>query len=60
MSDLDYSSQEESDAKLHERLVQIVESHLLDAALAKTWGNRSAAARMLGLDRATLRSKLDR
>ncbi len=52
--------QEESDAKLHERLVQIVESHLLDAALAKTGGNRSAAARMLGLDRATLRSKLDR
>ncbi len=52
--------QDESDAKLHERLIQLVESHLLDAALAKTRGNRSAAARMLGLDRATLRTKLER
>lgn len=48
------------DADLHDRLVRLVESGLLEEALAKTGGNRSAAARALGLDRATLRSKLDR
>lgn len=52
--------QDDGDAKLHEQLIQFVESQLLAEALAKTGGNRSAAARMLGLDRATLRSKLDR
>ena len=52
--------EDDGDAKLHEQLIQLVESHLLDEALARTGGNRSAAARMLGLDRATLRSKLDR
>jgi DNA-binding protein Fis len=51
---------DDADARLHERLIQFVESQLLDEALARTGDNRSAAARMLGLDRATLRSKLDR
>jgi DNA-binding NtrC family response regulator len=51
---------DDADAHLHERLIQVVESQLLDEALARTGDNRSAAARILGLDRATLRSKLDR
>lgn len=48
------------DGNLHQQIIRLVESRLLDEALARTGGNRSAAARMLGLDRATLRSKLDR
>ncbi|MFM7035292.1 MAG: sigma-54-dependent transcriptional regulator [Planctomycetia bacterium] len=48
------------DADLHEQLVKLVESGLLEEALVKTGGNRSAAARALGLDRTTLRSKLER
>jgi two-component system nitrogen regulation response regulator GlnG len=51
---------DDANVKLHEQLIQFVESCLLDEALARTGGNRSAAARMLGLDRATLRSKLER
>jgi DNA-binding NtrC family response regulator len=51
---------DDGDAKLHEQLIRLVETRLLAEALAKTGGNRSAAARMLGLDRATLRTKLER
>lgn len=43
---------------LHHRAVQLVEGTLLREALAHTGGNRTAAARLLGLDRATLRTKL--
>lgn len=43
---------------LHNRTVRLVEATLLREALAHTGGNRTAAARLLGLDRATLRSKL--
>jgi two-component system nitrogen regulation response regulator GlnG len=43
---------------LHNRAVRLVEATLLREALAHTGGNRTAAARLLGLDRATLRSKL--
>lgn len=43
---------------LHHRAVQLVEATLLREALAHTGGNRTAAAKLLGLDRATLRTKL--
>ena len=43
---------------LHHRAVQLVEGTLLREALAHTGGNRTAAAKLLGLDRATLRTKL--
>jgi two-component system nitrogen regulation response regulator GlnG len=43
---------------LHDRTVRLVEATLLREALAHTGGNRTAAARLLGLDRATLRTKL--
>ena len=43
---------------LHHRGVKLLEATLLREALAHTGGNRTAAARLLGLDRATLRAKL--
>jgi two-component system nitrogen regulation response regulator GlnG len=43
---------------LHNRTVRLVEATLLREALAHTGGNRTAAAKLLGLDRATLRTKL--
>ena len=43
---------------LHHRAVLVVEAALLREALAHTGGNRTAAARLLGLDRTTLRTKL--
>jgi len=43
---------------LHDRTVRLVEATLLREALAHTGGNRTAAAKLLGLDRATLRTKL--
>ncbi len=43
---------------LHHRAVQLLEGTLLREALAHTGGNRTAAAKLLGLDRATLRTKL--
>lgn len=45
---------------LHERLVDLVESELVEEALARVAGNRTAAARFLGVDRATLRARLGR
>jgi len=45
---------------LHARLVGLVEAALIDEALARVAGNRSAAARLLGVDRATLRARIDR
>ncbi len=43
---------------LHRRAVEMVEATVLREALAHTGGNRTAAAKLLGLDRATLRTKL--
>ncbi|MEY3033281.1 MAG: Bacterial regulatory protein Fis family [Planctomycetota bacterium] len=50
--------QEEAAGDLHERAVNIVEGVLAREALRLTDGNRTAAARRLGLDRATLRNRL--
>jgi two-component system nitrogen regulation response regulator GlnG len=43
---------------LHHRAILLLETTLLREALAHTGGNRTAAAKLLGLDRATLRTKL--
>jgi len=43
---------------LHARALELVEDPLFREVLAHTAGNRTAAARLLGLDRATLRAKL--
>jgi len=48
------------DGDLRDRAVGLVEAALVDEALARMAGNRTAAARVLGVDRATLRSKLGR
>ena len=45
---------------LHEPLIALVETTLMQKVVAAAGGNRTAAAKLLGLDRATLRSKLDR
>jgi two-component system nitrogen regulation response regulator GlnG len=45
---------------LHERLLHLVESGLAREVLDRAGGNRTAAAKILGLDRATLRSQLNR
>ena len=50
--------QQESTGDLHERAVRIVEQMLAREAVRLTQGNRTAAARRLGLDRATLRNRL--
>ena len=56
-----YGGQEGGDdGGLHGRLVALVEPALLARVLAAAGGNRTAAARILGLDRATLRAKLAR
>jgi DNA-binding protein Fis len=41
-----------------ERTIGEIERHLLEEALRKTNGNKSAAAEMLGLKRTTLAAKL--
>lgn len=48
----------DSEATLYEDVLQLVEPPLLDAVLAHCRNNRAAAARLLGLHRATLRQKL--
>ena len=48
----------ESEAALYEDVLQLVEPPLLNAVLAHCRNNRAAAARLLGLHRATLRQKL--
>ena len=45
---------------LHETLMTLVETELVQRVLVAADGNRTAAAKLLGLDRATLRSKLSR
>ena len=48
----------DSEAALYEDLLQQIEPPLLNAVLAHCRNNRAAAARLLGLHRATLRQKL--
>ena len=48
----------DSEAALYEDLLQQIEPPLLNAVLANCRNNRAAAARLLGLHRATLRQKL--
>jgi len=43
---------------LHHRLLMVAEAALIREALAHSGGNRTAAAKLLGLDRATLRTRL--
>ena len=45
---------------LRARLIALVEAALVAETLARVDGNRTAAARLLGMDRATLRARLDR
>ena len=45
---------------LHESLLNLVENTLVQKVVDAAGGNRTAAAKLLGLDRATLRSKLGR
>ncbi|MGA0039088.1 MAG: sigma-54-dependent transcriptional regulator [Pirellulales bacterium] len=47
-----------TDGQLHQELTDQVERVLFTEVLAATAGNRTAAARLLGLDRATLRTRL--
>lgn len=47
-----------ADGQLHRELMDRVERVLFTEVLAATDGNRTAAARLLGLDRATLRTRL--
>jgi len=45
---------------LHAKLLSLVETTLVEKVVEAADGNRTAAAKLLGLDRATLRSKLNR
>ena len=44
---------------LYERVIQEVEKPLLEVVMAKNSDNQSRAAKMLGINRNTLRKKLD-
>jgi two-component system nitrogen regulation response regulator GlnG len=46
------------EGNLHQRFLQVVEPALIREVLAQAQNNRTAAARILGLDRATLRARL--
>ena len=48
----------QAEPDLHHRLLKVVEAALIRESLAQAGGNRTAAAKLLGLDRATLRTKL--
>jgi two-component system nitrogen regulation response regulator GlnG len=43
---------------LYERFLKVTEPALLESVLAQCNGNRAAAARILGIHRATLRQKM--
>ncbi|WP_010584936.1 sigma-54-dependent transcriptional regulator [Schlesneria paludicola] len=51
-------SSEQSTTDLYRRFLNVAESALFSEILTRTQQNRSAAAKLLGLDRATLRTKL--
>lgn len=48
----------DSEGRLHERLLEVVEPALFDAVLKAVSGNRARAADRLGIHRATLRKKI--
>jgi DNA-binding NtrC family response regulator len=50
----------EAGGPLHSTLIDLVETTLVERVVDAAGGNRTAAAKLLGLDRATLRSKLSR
>lgn len=50
----------EAGGPLHSTLIELVETTLVERVVDAAGGNRTAAAKLLGLDRATLRSKLSR
>ncbi|MBI4667321.1 MAG: hypothetical protein HY751_13035 [Nitrospinae bacterium] len=49
----------ENGCNLHSMIVNIVERSLLEITLEETGGNQTEAARVLGLNRNTLRRKID-
>jgi DNA-binding NtrC family response regulator len=49
---------EQPAGELHRKLLELVESGLLREVLVATQQNRTAAAKLLGMDRATLRTRL--
>ncbi|MGQ9629788.1 MAG: sigma-54-dependent transcriptional regulator [bacterium] len=49
-----------ADGGVYERFLSLVERPLLGAALAKTGGNQVKAARILGINRNTLRKKMEK
>jgi two-component system nitrogen regulation response regulator GlnG len=55
-----WSRGDQNSGDLHASLLRLVERTLAEAVLERTDGNLTAAARILGLDRATLRSRLGR
>jgi DNA-binding NtrC family response regulator len=53
-----FDSPETAPGDLYERFLNLTEPALLESVLARCNGNRAAAARILGIHRATLRQKL--
>ena len=58
--DIALASGDAAAGPLHEPLMDLVETTLLQKVVDVAGGNRTAAAKLLGLDRATLRAKLSR
>ena len=48
----------DDDNKVHERVIQSVEKHLVQRVLQYTRGNQAKAAKILGITRTTLRNKI--
>ena len=44
--------------EIYENVIKLVEKELIEKALERTYGNQVMAARMLGLNRNTLHSKI--
>lgn len=51
-------AEDSAEKDLYRRFLAVAESKLIDEILSHTQQNRSAAAKLLGLDRATLRTKI--
>jgi two-component system nitrogen regulation response regulator GlnG len=58
--DIALASGDAAAGPLHEPLMDLVETTLLQKVVDVAGGNRTATAKLLGLDRATLRAKLSR
>jgi two-component system nitrogen regulation response regulator GlnG len=54
----EFGSAETAAGDLYERFLKVTEPALLESVLAQCNGNRAAAARILGIHRATLRQKM--